>query len=152
MALAAERPGWPYLLWGGVGALFGLGVVGILSIGIFALAVALLMAIVGVVLPAYRSGAAVAIASGLGIPPLLVGVSNLGGPGERCSSNALSSSCRQAGDTSCLSRPVRWQRPSPLSAARSVRHHLVGVLRSTTGSGRASGRGRRGTHSVRCAR
>jgi hypothetical protein len=95
VALAAERPGWPYLLWGGVGALFGLGVVGILSIGIFALAVALLLAIVGVVLPASRSAAAVAIVPGLGILPLLVGVSNLGGPGERCSSNALSSTCSE---------------------------------------------------------
>ena len=74
MALAAERPAWPYLLWGGVGALVGLGVVGILSIGIFALALALLLAIVGLVLPASRSAAAVAIVPGLGILPLLVGV------------------------------------------------------------------------------
>jgi hypothetical protein len=95
VALAAERPGWPYLLWGGVGVLFGLGVVGILSIGIFALALALLLAIVGAVLPASRSAAAVAVVPGLGILPLLVGVSNLGGPGERCSSNALSSTCSE---------------------------------------------------------
>jgi len=93
--LAAEQPGWPYLLWGAVGALVGLGVVGILSIGILALAVALLLAVVGVVLRASRSAAVVGMVPGLGMLPLLVGLSNLGGPGERCSSTASSLSCSE---------------------------------------------------------
>lgn len=94
-ALSAARPRWPYLLWGAVGALVGLGVVGILSIGVFALAVALLLAVVGLVLPASRSAAVVAMVPGLGVLPLLVGLSNLGGPGERCSSTATSLSCSE---------------------------------------------------------
>ena len=95
MALTTERPWWPYVLWGAVGALVGLGVVGILSIGIFALMLALLLAVVGVLLPASRSAAVVAVVPGLGVLPLLVGLSNLGGPGERCVSTASSSSCSE---------------------------------------------------------
>jgi len=92
---AAEQPWWPYPLWGAVGALVGLGVIGILSIGIFALAVALLLAVVGVALRASRSAAVVGMVPGLGVLPLLVGLSNLGGPGERCSSTASSLSCSE---------------------------------------------------------
>lgn len=95
VTLSAERPWWPYLLWGTVGALVGLGVVGILSIGIFALGVALLLAVAGLALPASRSVAVVAMIPGLGVLPLMVGVSNLGGPGERCSATATSMSCRE---------------------------------------------------------
>jgi len=93
VTLSAERSWWPYLLWGAVGALLGLGVVGILSIGVFALVIALLLAVVALVVPASRSGAVVATVPGLGVLPLLVGLSNLGGPGVRCSSTATSSSC-----------------------------------------------------------
>ena len=95
VTLTAERPWWPYLLWVAVGALVGLGVVGILSIGVFALGVALLLAITGLMLPASRSSAAVAMVPGLGVMPLLVGLSNLGGPDERCSSTATSMSCSE---------------------------------------------------------
>ena len=55
-----ERPPWTYALWGGVGFLAGFGVVGILSIGIFLLAFALLLAIVGLAIPASRTPAALA--------------------------------------------------------------------------------------------
>lgn len=93
LARVEGRPGWPPLLWGGVGVLFGLGVVGILSIGIFALMGGLLLAIVGLVLRPSRSATVIAIIPGLGILPVLVGLSNLGGPGERCTSSAGSLSC-----------------------------------------------------------
>ncbi len=95
MSLRAERSDWAYLLWGAVGALAGFGVVGILTIGIFVLAAALLLAVVGVVLPSSRSSAIVATIPGLGIMPMAVGLANLGGPGERCSSSAVSSSCTE---------------------------------------------------------
>jgi hypothetical protein len=95
VALASEQPWWPYSLWGTVGALIGLGVVGILSIGIFALGVALLLALIGVVIRASRSVAVVGMVPGLGVLPLIVGLSNLGGPGERCSSTANSLSCSE---------------------------------------------------------
>jgi len=93
VARVEGRPGWPSLLWAGVGVLFGFGVVGILSIGIFALMGGLLLAIVGLVLRPSRSAAVIAVIPGLGILPVLVGLSNLGGPGVRCTSSAGSSSC-----------------------------------------------------------
>lgn len=84
----AGRPWGPFLLWVGVGALFGLGVVGILSIGVFALGGAALLAAFGMAVPGSRSTAMAGIVPGLGIVPLLVGLSNLGGPGELCSADA----------------------------------------------------------------
>jgi len=95
MAAPTERPGWVYLLWGAVGVLIGFGIVGILTIGIFLLGLALLLAIVGLVLPASRSAAALAAIPGLGVLPLVVGLNNLGGPGERCSSTQGSLSCTE---------------------------------------------------------
>ncbi|MGV8907603.1 MAG: hypothetical protein ACOH1Y_01345 [Propionicimonas sp.] len=88
-----ERPGWTYALWAAVGVLIGFGVVGILTIGIFLLGLALVLAIVGLALPASRTTAALAVIPGLGVLPLVVGLNNLGGPGERCSSTQGSLSC-----------------------------------------------------------
>lgn len=95
MSAPTERPLWTYLLWAAVGVLVGFGVVGILTIGIFLLGFALVLAIVGLVLPASRSTAALAALPGLGVLPLVVGLNNLGGPGERCSSTASSLSCNE---------------------------------------------------------
>ncbi len=95
MQATAERPVWPRALWASAGGLVGLGVVGILTIGIFVLGVALLLAVVGSALPASRSSAVVALVPGLGLLPLAVGLSNLGGPGERCTSGAGSISCSE---------------------------------------------------------
>lgn len=90
-----ERPPWTYALWGGVGFLVGFGVVGILSIGIFLLAFALLLAIVGLTIPASRTPAALAALPGMGIMPLAVALNNAGGPGERCVIAATSTSCSE---------------------------------------------------------
>lgn len=92
---AIRRPLWPFLLWGSVGVLVGLGVVGILTIGIFALAAALILAVVGVILPDSRSATVLAIVPGLGLLPTMVGLSNLGGPGERCTTSATTLSCSE---------------------------------------------------------
>lgn len=91
----AGRPQWTYLLWGSVGGLIGLGVLGILSIGIFILGIALLLAIFGAVHPASRTTAAVAAVPCLGIAPLAVALNNLGGPGERCQTSAGTLSCSE---------------------------------------------------------
>ncbi len=90
-----ERPAWPYALWASVGVLAGLGVVGALTIGPFALGIAVVLAVVGVSLPASRSTAALAAIPGLGVLPLIVAFNNLGGPGERCWSDAGSSGCSE---------------------------------------------------------
>lgn len=88
-----KQPLWPLVYWGFVGTLIGLGVVGILSIGIFVLAVALILTLVGVIVPRTRSVAVVALVPGLGVLPTWVGLANLGGPGERCTGTASSLSC-----------------------------------------------------------
>ncbi|MFT4111021.1 hypothetical protein [Propionicimonas sp.] len=88
-------PAWAFGLWGTVGVLAGLGVVGILSIGVFALAAAVVLAVVGVALPGSRSAAALAVVPGLGVLPTMVGLSNLGGPGERCATSATTISCSE---------------------------------------------------------
>jgi hypothetical protein len=93
MSARADQPAWTYVLWGAVGVLIGFGVVGILTIGIFLLGLAFILAIVGVAFPASRSAAALAVLPGLGVLPLVVGLNNLGGPGERCSSTQSSLSC-----------------------------------------------------------
>lgn len=93
MSVPADRPFWPYVLWAAVGVLVGLGVVSLLTIGAFVLALALILAIAGLVLPASRTSAALAAVPGVGILPLLVALNNLGGPGERCWSSGTSSGC-----------------------------------------------------------
>ncbi len=95
MPEAIARPAWTYALWAGVGVLTGLGVVGALTVGPFALGIAIVLAIVGIALPASRSTAVLAIIPGLGVLPLVVALNNLGGPGQRCWSDATSSGCSE---------------------------------------------------------
>lgn len=93
MTEANLRPVWTYVLWAAVGVLTGFGVVGMLTIGAFMIGSAVILAAVGLVLPASRSNAALAAVPGLGVLPLIVAFNNLGGPGERCWSDATSSGC-----------------------------------------------------------
>lgn len=93
MSEPVGRPQWPYLLWGTVGGLVGLGILGMASIGIFVLVIALLLSVVGAIHPASRSTVAVAAVPCVGIAPLAVALNNLGGPGERCYSSPNSVSC-----------------------------------------------------------
>lgn len=93
MADRIGRAQWPVALWGVVGFLIGFGVVAILSIGIFVLAAALLLAVFGLVHPASRTPAMLALVPGLGIMPLSVAIWNWGGPGERCETTGSSVSC-----------------------------------------------------------
>ncbi|MGC3993569.1 MAG: hypothetical protein QM779_05510 [Propionicimonas sp.] len=95
MVDASQRPLWALVLWASVGVLVGLGVVGILSIGVYALALAVVLAVLGLVLPASRSVAALAILPGLGVLPLVVGLSNLGGPGTYCSETVDTMTCAE---------------------------------------------------------
>lgn len=92
---AVARPAWTYVLWAAVGVLIGLGVVGALTVGPFALGIAAALAVVGVALPASRSTAALAVIPGLGVLPLVVALNNLGGPGQRCWTEATSSGCSE---------------------------------------------------------
>ncbi len=88
-----DRPAWPYALWAAVGVLVGLGVVGALSIGPYALGIAVVLSIIGLLRPASRTTAALAIIPGAGVLPLIVALNNLGGPGQRCWTTAAASGC-----------------------------------------------------------
>jgi hypothetical protein len=81
-----------YFAWMGVGAGLSFGVLAILSIGIYILAVA----IVATVFLARRSEARVGVAglvSGFGLPLLYVAFLNRSGPGVVCTVTSTSSSC-----------------------------------------------------------
>lgn len=90
-----RRPLWPYLYWAFVGVLIGYGVVGILSIGIFVLAAALILTILGVAMQRARMSAMLAIIPGLGVLPLWVASNNWGGPGELCGTSATGQYCNE---------------------------------------------------------
>ena len=71
--------------WLLVGALVGVGVVSILTIGIFVLALAGLLAAVGVSVPSLRNESALAATGGLAAPALYLAWINRSGPGDVCS-------------------------------------------------------------------
>jgi hypothetical protein len=73
--------------------LIGLGVVGALSIGPYALGIAVVLSIIGLLRPASRTTAALAIIPGTGVLPLIVALNNAGGPGERCWTAGTASGC-----------------------------------------------------------
>ena len=82
-----------YVIWTLVGALVGLGLLSILTIGLQVLAVALVVTIIGVAVPGFRNQSVVAAVSGLGLPVLYVAWLNRGGPGTVCKVQATSTSC-----------------------------------------------------------
>jgi len=95
----AHRAFWPYVLWAAVGVLVGLGVVSLLTIGTFVLALALILAIAGLVLPGSRTSAALAAVPGVGILPLLVALTTWVDP-----VSAAGPARRLPGATACWTR------------------------------------------------
>ena len=84
-----------YAWWVGVGALIGLGIVGLLTIGIALLAVGALLALVGVLRPGLRGGAAGTLA-GVAAAPLYLAWLSRSGPGRVCSTAGSEVSCVEA--------------------------------------------------------
>lgn len=93
--MASDRPAWwGYVLWASAGVLLSFGYAGLASIGIFLLlGLALILIIAGVVLPAARNRAAVALIAGLGAAPLFIAWNNRGGPGTVCRPRLGGTSC-----------------------------------------------------------
>ncbi len=89
----ATRTGVPWFIaWAAVGAGFAFGVLAILSIGVFVLAITA----VATVLLARRLQARAGVAglvSGFGLPLLYVAFLNRAGPGTVCTMTATSQSC-----------------------------------------------------------
>ena len=88
-------PIWPFFLWMLAGAGLVLGLLGILTIGILVLPVAVALAIVLTRWPRTRNRTAAGLLSGLGLVPLFVAYLNRAGPGTVCVSTATSQSCTQ---------------------------------------------------------
>jgi hypothetical protein len=80
---ATHAPAWAYAWWVVVGALFGFGLFGILSVGIVFLLAATVLAVVGLSRPGLRRGA-VALVAGLAAPTAGIAWLNRHGPGTYC--------------------------------------------------------------------
>jgi 4-amino-4-deoxy-L-arabinose transferase-like glycosyltransferase len=87
-----ERPSLSaHAWWLTTGALTGLGVVSILTIGIFLLPAGIALGVVGAVSPRFRNRSALTILAGFALPMLYLAWLNRSGPGEVC--NSASTSC-----------------------------------------------------------
>ncbi len=83
-----------YAWWLVVGALAGLGVAALLTIGPLLLVVAGLLALAGARIPALRGGVA-AIPAGVGLVALYLAWLNRSGPGDVCETTATEVHCSQ---------------------------------------------------------
>ena len=81
------------LYWGVVGALVAFGVIGLVTIGIFLLALAAVLLAVAFAVPALRRPSVPGVLVGLSTAPLFVAWLNRGGPGTVCTTTADVTSC-----------------------------------------------------------
>jgi hypothetical protein len=81
-----------FIAWAAVGAAFAFGVLAILSIGLFVLAIDAVVAVVLARHPQARASLT-GLVSGLGLPLLYVAFLNRAGPGMVCTTTATSQSC-----------------------------------------------------------
>jgi hypothetical protein len=89
----STRSRW-FAAWALVGVLYSFAVIGLLSIGIFLLPIALIGTWVVSRQPRSVIGIP-GVLAGLGIAPLFVALVNRDGPGQVCTTSATSSSCTQ---------------------------------------------------------
>ncbi|WP_231384111.1 hypothetical protein [Cellulomonas sp. URHD0024] len=87
---------WAYGWWVLVGALTGIGVAGALTVGAAFLALALVLAVVGVLVARLRNRSALGVVGGLAVAPLYVAWLNRGGPGRVCTVSATQTTCLDA--------------------------------------------------------
>ena len=84
-AHGSERPAWwAFGWWVLAGALAGIGVAGALTVGAVLLALALVLTVVGVLVPRLRNRSALGVVGGLALAPLYIAWLNRGGPGQVC--------------------------------------------------------------------
>ncbi len=125
---AREPAAWAYVWWLVVGALLGLGVAGILTIGIFVLPLAGIMIISGVLIPRLSNESQLAAIAGLALPALYLAWLNRGGPGLVCT---------DSGDT-CTDQYSPWPFVAVAVVLLVVAAVLTQVVRRRVGS-RAGG-------------
>jgi hypothetical protein len=86
---------WKYAWWALVGALLGLGVVGIMTIGLAFLMSAAVLGLIAAFTPTLRNRSVLGAVGGLAAAPLYLAWLNRGGPGRVCSTEGTTVSCVQ---------------------------------------------------------
>ena len=89
-------PWWAFAWWTVVGALVGLGIASLLTIGLVLLLVAGVLAVVGFRLRPLRNHSVAAVPAGLGVAALYLAWLNRGGPGRVCETTDTKTSCIDA--------------------------------------------------------
>src|SRR4051812_1621232 len=84
---------WAYGWWLVVGALAGIGIAALLSIGVVLLAAAAVLAVIGARTPALRNRSVVAIPAGVGVAVLYLAWINRDGPGNVCKTTGTTTTC-----------------------------------------------------------
>ena len=84
-----------YAYWLLVGALFGLGVAALLSIGLAFLLVAVVLTVIGLRTPALRDRSMLAIPAGVGLAVFYLAWLNRDGPGRVCAASGTSIICTE---------------------------------------------------------
>lgn len=120
----AAAYGW----WVLVGAVLGVGVAGMLTIGIFVLPVGVALAVIGARQPALRTRAVGGVLAGVGLIALYIAWLNRGGPGQVCYSSGNVSGCAE-----------RWSPWPFVAVAVLLVVTSVAVLRPWRGRGRPTG-------------
>lgn len=87
------RHPWAYLLWIVVGGLLAFGFAGILTVGIFVIPIALVLGVIGLIIPASRSYSVLSCLIGMGAVAVYLAWLNRGGPGTVCESRLDSLVC-----------------------------------------------------------
>ena len=86
---------WPlaWIWWIVVGAAIGFGIVGLLTVGVPFLALGLVMAVAGAVMPRTRNRLAFMAVAGASAAPLTLAWLNRSGPGTLCETNGDETTC-----------------------------------------------------------
>ena len=86
-------PPWAYLWWLLTGAVLGLGLVSLLTVGVFLMAGAAALVAVGVACRPLRNSSCTAAVAGIGFAPLYLAWLNRSGPGTVCEALGDGSRC-----------------------------------------------------------
>jgi hypothetical protein len=86
-------PVWSYAWWLVVGALAGMGIAALLSIGLVLLLLAGVLAVIGARTPSLRNRSVLAIPAGVGTAVLYLAWINRDGPGNVCETTGTTTTC-----------------------------------------------------------
>ena len=94
--LSSPMSAWKYTYWLICGALLGLAIASLLTVGIFIFPIGAALAAFGLWTTRLRNRSAAAVLAGLALAPFYLAWLNRSGPGEVCSSSGSEISCVDA--------------------------------------------------------